>query len=186
MHNLKDIRNNIKLFKKISERHSNIDFDELIELDIENRELIKNKEKLEYEKILISKKKDPKQFNVSKEISNKISKIEIEQKNLQKKIWPILHTIPNIALDDVPVGKDDTFNKELKNLELYHNFKFRVKSHDEIGINLELMDFDIATKTSGSRFVYLKGKLAELEAHYLILCWTYIHENLVIKKFLHL
>ena len=164
MHNLKDIRNNIKLFKKkISERHSNIDFDELIELDIKNRELIKNKEKLEYEKKLISKKKDPKQFNVSKEISNKISKIEIEQKNLEKKIWPILHTIPNIALDDVPVGKDDTFNKELKKSGTIPDFKFKVKSHDEIGINLELMDFDIATKTSGSRFVYLKGKLAELE-----------------------
>ena len=164
MHNLKDIRNNIKFFKKkISERHSNIDFDELIELDIENRELIKNKEKLEYEKKLISKKKDPKQFNVSKEISNKISKIEIEQKNLEKKIWPILHTIPNIALDDVPVGKDDTFNKEIKKSGTIPDFKFRVKSHDEIGINLELMDFDIATKTSGSRFVYLKGKLAELE-----------------------
>ncbi len=164
MHNLKDIRNNIKLFKKkISERHSNIDFDELIELDIKNRELIKNKEKLEYEKKLISKKKDPKQFNVSKEISNKISKIEIEQKNLEKKIWPILHTIPNIALDDVPVGKDDTFNKEIKKSGTIPDFKFKVKSHDEIGINLELMDFDIATKTSGSRFVYLKGKLAELE-----------------------
>ncbi len=164
MHNLKDIRDNIKLFKKkISERYSNIDFDELINLDIKNRELIKNKEKLEHEKKLISKKKDPKQFNLSKEISNKISKIEIEQKNLEKKIWPILYTIPNIALDDVPVGKDDTFNKEIKKSGTIPDFKFKVKSHDEIGINLELMDFDIATKTSGSRFVFLKGKLAELE-----------------------
>ena len=82
---------------------------------------------------------------------------------LKEKINPILNFIPNIALDDVPVGKDEKSNKELKIEGNIPKFSFKVKSHYEIGTRLNLMNFDIATKTSGSRFVFLKGKLAELE-----------------------
>ena len=61
MHNLKEIRKNIELFeKKIKERNSTVDLKSLIKHDKENRELIQKKEKLEQEKKLLSKKKDPK------------------------------------------------------------------------------------------------------------------------------
>ena len=164
MHNLKEIRDKVNIYKKkISDRNIIINFDELIKLDIQNRQIIKNKEKLEQEKKNISKKKDPKLFNKSKDISKKILELEIKQNDLEKKINPILYTIPNIALEDVPIGKDESFNKEIKKVGVVPNFNFNIKSHDEIGKKMNLMDFDIAAKTSGSRFVFLKGKLAELE-----------------------
>ena len=73
---------------------------------------------------------------------------------MKVKINSIVNFIPNIALDDVPVGKDDTSNKELKTQGKVPKFNFKAKSHYEIGTNLDLIDFDLATKTSGSRFVF--------------------------------
>ncbi len=164
MHNLKTIRENPDLFKKkILDRNVKIDFEELLKLDKKNREIIQKKEKLEQEKKSISKTKDKSQFEKSKKISKEIEELEKIQKELKNKINPILNFIPNIALDDVPIGKDEKSNKELKNAGNVPKFNFKVKSHYEIGSNLNLMDFDTATKTSGSRFVFLKGKLAELE-----------------------
>tara|TARA_B100000945_G_C20426562_1_gene620858 strand:+ start:7188 stop:8435 length:1248 start_codon:yes stop_codon:yes gene_type:complete len=164
MHNLKIIRDNPDFFKKkIQERNVNIDIDELLKLDKKNREIIKTKEKLEQEKKIISKQKDKTQFKKSKKISEEISNLEKNQKELIEKIKPLLNFIPNIALADVPVGNDEKSNKELKTVGTITKFNFQPKSHYQIGTTLNLMDFDIATKTSGSRFVFLKGKLAELE-----------------------
>ena len=164
MHNLKNIRENTDLFKKkISNRNVKINLDELIHLDKKIREIIQKKEKLEQEKKSISKSQDKSKFEKSKKISLEIESYEKEQSELKVKINSIVNFIPNIALDDVPVGKDDTSNKELKTQGKVPKFNFKAKSHYEIGTNLDLIDFDLATKTSGSRFVFLKGKLAELE-----------------------
>jgi len=164
MHNLKLIRENSDLFrKKISDRNVDINFNELLTLDKKNREIIQNKEKLEQEKKTISKTKDKTQFAKSKKISKEIQSLEDSQKKLKKKIDSILNFVPNIALDEVPVGKDEKSNKELKKSGEIPKFNFKAQSHYEIGKKLKLMDFDLATKTSGSRFVFLKGKLAELE-----------------------
>ena len=71
--------------------------------------------------------------------------------------------MPNIARDDVPIGNDEKSNKEIKKIGEIKNFDFVPISHHEIGKNLDMMDFDTATKTSGARFVFLKSKLAQLE-----------------------
>ena len=162
MHNLKDIRKNIELFeKKIKERNSDIDLKLLIKLDKENRELIQKKEKLEQEKKLLSKKKDPQNFKKSKDLSNEIVSLDNLQKKLQDKINQILSSIPNLALDDVPVGKDEKSNKIVKKFGNVKKFNFKIKSHTELGE--KYINFDIASKLSGSRFVVLKDKLALLE-----------------------
>ena len=164
MHNLKLIRENINQYKKkFQDRYLKVDFDNLISLDKENRELIQKKEKLEQEKKIISKQKDKKLFEKSKQISKNILSLEESQKKIKKKISEILDFLPNIALEDVPVGKDDNANKELSKVGNIPNFKFTPKSHYEIGQKSGLMDFETATKTSGSRFVFLKGNLAKLE-----------------------
>ena len=164
MHNIKDIRKNLESFKKdISNRYVDFDSSNFLKLDEENRKLIQEKEKLENEKKTISKSKDKKLFAKSKEISKKIDDISKNQNNFKKKIDEILSSLPNIALEDVPIGKDETFNKEIKKSGSLPNFKFKPKSHFELGENLEMLDFDLATKTSGSRFVFVKGQLAHLE-----------------------
>jgi len=164
MHDIKNIRKDSDLFfKKISERNSKIDINAILNLDKENRELIHNKEKLEQEKKVISKKKDKNQFSRSKEISKKIEDFEKIKDKIKDKIELLLSSLPNIALDDVPVGKDEKFNVVIKKDGDINNFKFKPSSHYEIGKKINLMDFDTATKTSGSRYVFLKGKLAQLE-----------------------
>ena len=164
MHNLKSIRENTDTFKKkIFNRNVNLNLNELLNLDKKNRDLIQKKEKLIQEKKIISKTKDKSQFNKSKKISQEIQDLDISQKEFQEKINKILQFIPNIPLDDVPVGKDEKSNRVLKKVGEIAKFSFKAKPHYELGKQMNLMDFDIATKTSGSRFVYLKGKLAELE-----------------------
>ena len=162
MHNIKEIRKNTELFeRKIKERNSTIDLKSLIKHDKENRELIQKKEKLEQEKKLLSKKKDPNNFNKSKNLTNQIGELENSQKKIQEKINIILSSIPNLALDDVPIGNDEKSNKIIKKSSEIKKFNFKIKSHTELSKNY--MDFETATKLSGSRFVVLKDKLALLE-----------------------
>ena len=164
MHDIKLIRKDPDFFKrKINERNVNFDLDNLLNLDKKNRELIQAKEKLEQEKKSISKKKDKSLFIKSKEISFEINKIEEKLTDVSSRIKEMLSSIPNLSMDDVPLGKDESTNKELKKVGDIINFDFQPQSHYDLGKKLGLMDFDTAAKTTGSRFVYLKGHLAQLE-----------------------
>ena len=164
MHNIKLLREKPDFFKKkFQDRNMKLNIDDLLNLDKKNREIINKKEKLEQERKIISKNKDEEKFKKSKQISNEIKKLETDIEVLKVSINKILHFLPNIALDDVPIGSDEKFNKELRKVGKIPNFKFKPKSHYEIGKNLNLMDFDVAARTSGARFVFLKGNLAKLE-----------------------
>ena len=164
MHNIKDIRKDIDNFKNtIKNRNVDVDFDQILNLDEENRKLIQEKEKLEMEKKSISKSKDETLFEKSKEISNKIDDLSKNQKNVKDQLDQILSNIPNLPLNDVPVGKDENSNKEVVKSGKIKEMSFKPKSHYEIGEKLNMLDFDLATKTTGSRFVFVKDKLASLE-----------------------
>ena len=71
--------------------------------------------------------------------------------------------MPNIAMDDVPVGEDEKSNKQVKISGEPKKFEFKFQSHVEIGVKLKYLDFVSATNISGSRFVVLKDKFALLE-----------------------
>ena len=160
MHNIKLIRNNPELFsKKLSDRNFDIDSKKILDLDKKNRELIQNKEKLEQEKKIISQNKDKSQFEKSKKLSEKISELDIKQSKIKNEIYNMLSSLPNIALEDVPVGKDEKNNKEIKKIGEVKKFDFKPLSHYEIGKKLNMLDFDIASKISGSRFAFIKSKL---------------------------
>ena len=164
MHNLKEIRKDFDTFKKSIEKRSvDIDFDKLKDLDKKNREFIQEKEALEKEKKEISKSKDKSLFAKSKEISLSIEQITKKQKLIKDKLEKILSNIPNIPHKDVPNGKDENDNVEINKSGKISNFDFTPKSHYELGEDLKMLDFDLATKTTGSRFVFVKNKLALLE-----------------------
>ena len=164
MHNLKEIRKNFSEFAKSLEKRSvNVDFANLEKLDELNRELIQKKESLENEKKEISKSKDESLFKKSKEISIELEKISENQKKTKIKLDEILSNIPNIPNFDVPDGKDENDNVEVLKSGNITEFDFEPKSHYELGENLRMLDFDLATKTTGSRFVFVKDKLALLE-----------------------
>ena len=164
MHSIKEIKKNLDFFKKkISERNSLINLDELITLDKDNRELIQQKEKKEQEKKLLSKLKDPTTFEKSKNLSKEIDGVSKKQIITQHKIFSILSNIPNVARDDVPVGVDEKSNKKIKQNGTIKKFDFPIKSHVEIGEKNSQIDFKISSKLSGSRFVVLNSHFALLE-----------------------
>ena len=164
MHNIKDIRNDLKSFNDLlKKRFINLDTKIILDLDKTNRELIQKKENLEKEKKDISKSKDQTLFSKSKEISIKIEVINKKQIQVKKELDTILSAIPNTPLKDVPIGKDESFNLEIEKNGIIPKFDFLPKSHFELGENLGMLDFDLATKTTGSRFVFVKDKLSSLE-----------------------
>ncbi len=164
MHNLKEIRKDYSKFEKDLEKRSvKIDFHNLKKLDELNRDLIQKKENLEKEKKEISKSKDESLFKKSKEISTELEKIAEQQKKTKTELDNILSSIPNIPHQDVPNGKDENDNIEVLKTGKVPEFDFKPKSHYELGENLGMLDFDLATKTTGSRFVFVKKELALLE-----------------------
>ena len=164
MHSLKEIRKNFDRFKKALEnRFVKINFNELKDLDDQNRSFIQKKEVLENEKKEISKSKDQSLFERSREISIEIEKILKGQKKVKDKLDKILSEIPNIPHKDVPSGKDENDNVEIMKSGQIAKFDFDPLSHYELGEKLGMLDFDLATKTTGSRFVFVKNKLALLE-----------------------
>jgi seryl-tRNA synthetase len=177
MINLKNFRENPSFYKKkYKERfikNSDQLVDEIISLDSSIRQILEKQQKLQEERnkiskeLSISKDKKSEQFIfLSKKVLNIKNDIEAYEKNLSEqkhKINNILHNLPNIHLDDVPVGEDSKSNKEIKKFGNIKNFNFKIKSHDEIGLERDLIDFDTATKISGARYVITKGNIAKLE-----------------------
>ncbi len=92
-----------------------------------------------------------------------LAKGEEVERELDGKLRDALSVIPNLPLDDVPVGKDEKDNVEVRKVGAPPKFAFRPKQHFEIGEGLGLMDFATAAKISGARFIVLKGALARLE-----------------------
>ena len=153
-------------------------------MDNKNRKLISEKENLEQDKKILSKSKEKKNFEKSKKISQKILAISNAQILSQKKLNKLLHIMPNLALDDVPIGKDEKSNKLIEKFGNIKKFPFKIKSHVELGS--DEIDFDISTKLSGSRFVVLKNKFALLERALINFMLDCILLNLSILRFLHL
>ena len=79
--------------------------------------------------------------------------------------------IPNLPSKDVPIGDNEKDNTQYRIWGDKPKFTFKPKRHFEIGENLNLMDFDLASKLSGSRFVVLKGMFAKLRKSY---CSIYV------------
>ncbi|WP_439541927.1 serine--tRNA ligase [Hyphomicrobium sp.] len=88
---------------------------------------------------------------------------EEEERQLTKAVDDALAVIPNLPREDVPVGRDEKGNTEVRRVGEPRKFNFQPKQHFELGEALGLMDFETATKVSGARFVFLKGALARLD-----------------------
>ncbi len=88
---------------------------------------------------------------------------EAEAAKLDADLEAALSVIPNLPADDVPQGKDESANVELRKVGAPGTCDFKPLEHFELGEKLGLMDFEAAARISGSRFVVLKGALARLE-----------------------
>jgi len=96
-------------------------------------------------------------------LKDSIAKGEEDERAINAELEAALAIIPNLPRDDVPDGKDEHDNKEVRKVGTPKTYGFAPKQHFELGEALGLMDFDTAGKVSGARFVFLKGALARLE-----------------------
>ncbi|MEQ8400030.1 MAG: serine--tRNA ligase [Roseitalea porphyridii] len=92
-----------------------------------------------------------------------LSAAEETERDLDARLRDALARVPNVPLDDVPVGADEDANVEVRRSGDKRQFNFKPKEHFELGEALGQMDFEVAAKMSGARFTLLNGGLARLE-----------------------
>lgn len=173
MLDIKFIRENPdKVKKAISDRGLKLDLDEFLTLDEKRRKLLVEVEQLKNKKNIVSdeigkmlkEKKDVKQkISEMKIVSQKIDEIDEKVEEIEQKITKISYLIPNIPHSSTPIGKDSTSNKVVKEWGNIPQFDFKPRDHMELAELLDIIDFQRATKITGTAFVLYKGLGAKLE-----------------------
>jgi len=161
------IRQNPDKVKEACEKKQaeGIDVDKVLDLDKKKRELITELEALRAEQNKISRggKDNNVLISQAKEIKEKIKSLNPELEKTEEELKILLLQLPNIPLDDVPVGKDDSGNIVLRKVGDLPKFSFTPKDYMEISQKLDLIDTERAGKVAGPRFGYIKNKLPLLE-----------------------
>jgi len=166
MLDIKFIRENPNQVKTACKnKQINVDIDKLLKLDKKRREKLQELERLKAEQNKISRKATltPEEKEKARIIKEKIKKIKPDLEIIEKELNEIMFQVPNIPLDDVPIGKDETENVILKKVGKLPKFNFKPRSYLDIGERLDLIDVKRAAKVSGTRFGYLKNEAVLLE-----------------------
>ncbi|MBU0899901.1 serine--tRNA ligase [bacterium] len=172
-----DLKFMINHMEKVSLAMKNrgIDFkivEDLKEFDGERRKYIAEVEELKRKRNIANeeigerkiKREDAQDLILQiKEVSTKIKELDNKLAHCTEKINNLLYFIPNLPHDSVLVGKDEKDNLEVKRWGKALEPSFPVKSHDELGERLDIIDFKRAAKITGARFALLKGAGAKLE-----------------------
>lgn len=141
--------------------------DNLLIADAKRRELIQQVEKIRGERNLLNeqlkKKRTDKLIAQSKSLKAKLDDIEPELKNTETAFRDLWLQIPNIPLDDVPVGKDESDNVVVKEWGTKKQFSFTPKDHIELGVKNDWLDLERGAKVAGFRGYYLKNDAALLQ-----------------------
>ena len=97
-----------------------------------------------------------------KNVSAELAKLESQQQEIESKYAKLAFTVPNLVHESVPVGPDDTANKEMRKWGEIPQFDFKINDHIDVSENLDLVDLERAAKVAGARFYYLKNDLVRL------------------------
>ncbi len=171
MLDIKFIRENKKAVKKnCQNRNVKCDIDRLLLLDEKRKSALQYVEELNAEKnklndLMKSAKGEEKKelIKAGEGVKEKLKKAEPEAKEISEEYTKILIQIPNITHPDAPIGKNESANKEIEAYGKPPKFTFKPKSHEELMLALDLIDFERAAKVTGSKFYYLKNEGALLE-----------------------
>lgn len=144
-----------------------VDIDHVLEIDKKYRELLQAAQRLREERNkfteTIKAKPTEEQIKKGKELKNNLEKEEHNLSAVEEELTNELLKIPNIPDKDIPIGKDEKDNVQLRKWGEPKKFDFKVRDHVELGKLLDGIDIERAAKISGSRFNYLKGDIAVLE-----------------------
>src|SRR3990167_5390905 len=157
-------KNPDKVKEAAKNKNREVDIDKILELDTKRIEHIQKSQKLREERNAFSKgKPDEKTISRGKEIKSDLQKIEGELRKIEEGLNNLLLYVPNVPLDEVPVGKDATGNKELKKWGELPKFNFKIKDHITLGMELDIFDLERGSKVSGFRGYFLKNEGAILQ-----------------------
>lgn len=151
--------NKQKVVEAAKNKNREVDIDSLLKFDDRRKALIQSIQKLREERNATASEKNVERGRVIKE---ELKKLEAEETEIINQIDGLLSVIPNVPLDEVPIGKDESFNKEIKIWGTKPNFKFTPKSHEQLGKDLDILDLERGSKVSGFRGYFLKNELAQL------------------------
>ena len=157
--------------KMLKNRAVNFDFDGLVQCDKQRRELIIKTDELRKKRndvsLEIAQKKKAGQdsaplLEMMKEVSQKLEEMEKTQNKVELDYKKLALTIPNLIHESVPIGVDETANKEIKKWGEPSRLDFKVQDHVDFSTSLDLVDLERAAKVAGARFYFLKNGLVQL------------------------
>jgi seryl-tRNA synthetase len=161
MLDIKFIREHSGLVKKAAEvKNNTVDIDRILTLDEQVRELSLTVQKLREDRNKFAKEKN---IDEGKRVKHELDDKEETLRKLETELKEQLLYVPNPPASDVPVGKDETGNKEIRKAGEIPNFSFTPKSHEELALDLDLYDAKRAVKIAGTRAYFMKGDLVLLE-----------------------
>lgn len=173
MLDIKRIRNNPKEVEELLKRRNpELSLDKVLDLDRARREKLVEVEDMKAQQNKVSKqvpllKKEGKDVTAilqeMKELAEKVKLLDGQVKEIDEKIEAELLNIPNTPNPDITIGASDADNKEIRRWGQPREFDFELKAHWDIGVELDILDFERATKITGTRFSMFKGAGAKLE-----------------------
>ena len=173
MLDMKFVRDNPeKVMEAVRKRNGELNLDEFLALDKERREITQQVEALKNERNTASKEigklkkagenAEEKMAEV-RAIGDKIASDDVRLRDIEARLKTIMLAIPNIPAEDVPVGKSDADNPEVRRWGEPRKFDFEPLSHWDLGEKLDILDFERGHKISGARFTVYKGLGSRLE-----------------------
>lgn len=163
------IRDNPELVaEKSKQKGYKVDIKQLLELDTQRRTRLTQVEELRARRNALSDqmkggKPTPGQIEQGRQLKEEIGKLEDELGPLEEHYETLLKQVPNMPLEDVPVGEREEDNVVAKQVGEIKDFDFKPKQHHEIAEPKDLIDKERAAKIAGSRFAYIKGDLVRLQ-----------------------
>lgn len=166
------VRENPALYQKTcKEKNIKLDIEKFLALDTERRALLSKVQEMQTERNAVSKKvptikektEKEKVISAMKELGEKLKEEEKKLQKLEEEWMKLQLLLPSVPLSSVPVGKDDTENKELRTWGKVPSFSFGPKDHVALGEALDIIDIPRGVGVAGSRSYFLKGDGARLE-----------------------
>lgn len=161
MVDLRKLRENPDYFRKATEdkQRDPLLVDKVLELDKQKREILQKVEAFRAERNQLGKEG----IERGKQLKEELNQLEEKLKSLDEDLTAVVWKLPNPALPDVPVGKNESENVETRKWGEIPKYDFTPKAHFELGEGLDLIDTERAGKVSGTRFGYLKNEGVLLE-----------------------
>ena len=157
--------------KMLNDRVVEFDLEKMLELNKVRRDMMQQTDELKQKRNQMSMKiaTEKKAGNDASEllqemsqISSKLDDMENQRKTIDDDYHRLSFSIPNMIHDSVPKGPDESFNKQVRTWGNIPKFDFAIKDHIDLGLELDIIDLERASKTAGARFYYLKGGLVKL------------------------